>query len=279
MNNSYYHGKQANYNMSNQGYQHWQHWQYKLQQQQVARTHTRSRWSRGPPKTTIKTPLDHTLLRNGVILWAHEPTPDTGNHPSKPFTCCRVSGGHKLGHYMSPGSTEEGDITLEIVPITSFGRETLLQTYCTTHPKRLASVPIKYNGSGRGDEAAEHKLLESLGKPLLGLESGETGRQLYLEVNHIYRVSLNQLHCYHGTDVVARDDGLQRARYVRLNRESYGKVREIFGLPADEAIFDKRVAPLVKRMEFNPLAGVFKIPNPPPTPPTTPELDEAALAQ
>lgn len=74
-------------------------------------------------------------------------------------------------------------------------------------------------------------MLEKLDKPLLGLEYGEIGRQVFLEVNHIYEVPVKQLHSY----------GSRKSKYVRLNKESYNKVRSIFGLEYDEESFDRQV--------------------------------------
>ncbi|KAB8300855.1 hypothetical protein EYC80_002783 [Monilinia laxa] len=199
-----------------------------------------------------KRPLDNNLIFNGILVWAHDPTPDEYNLPPKPFVCCRTSGGHRceksfmnqrgynhsflvIDHYQTPGSDVAGDLTLKIIPTTSFGGETILQTHSkTSHEKRLKSLPFEFKGTSKKNRAEELQLLEKLNIPLLGLEYGEISRQIYLDVNHIYEVSVKQLHCF-GQRVS------NPAKYVRLNKESYNNVRSIFGLEDDEGSFDRRV--------------------------------------
>ncbi|KAF7855394.1 hypothetical protein EAF04_010137 [Stromatinia cepivora] len=254
-----------------------------------------------PSKPVNKKPLDPTLLLNGVIIWAYEPSPDKWGLPAKPFICCRATGGHictqrelndggynhpflVLDHYQNPESREEGDIILEIVPITSFGGKSILQTYSDfSHCKRMNSLPIEFNSGRNQDRLRENELLDKLQKPLLGLESGPTGRQLFVEVNHIYRVSAEQVHAYSAQKS-------EVSKYVRLNKEGYDEVRSKFGLPADEKFFGKRIdtrlhtsqltpkmgeAPLLKRADFDPVGFNWRLADRP----ITPELDKTLLEQ
>ncbi|KAJ8059566.1 hypothetical protein OCU04_011222 [Sclerotinia nivalis] len=289
----------ANYNMQSHNYQ-----QYSdtLQWRQLDPAYIQcGRKDNRPSKPVTKKPLDPTLLLNGVIIWVYEQSPDKWGVPAKPFICCRTSGGHictqrelndggynhpflVLDHYQNPESREEGDIILDIVPITSFGGKSILQTYSDfTHCKRMNSLPIEFNLSRKQDRLRENELLDRLQKPLLGLESGPTSRQLFVEVNHIYRVSVKQVHAYSAKKS-------EISKYVRLNKEGYDEVRSKFVLPTDEKIFGKRIetrphtsqltpkmgeAPLLKRAGFYPVGFNWGQAGRP----ITPELDETSLEQ
>ncbi|CAD6445358.1 7542e66e-9d67-40a7-87ad-7e0e95a8bd64-CDS [Sclerotinia trifoliorum] len=271
----YYSYPLANYNMQNHNYQQFSN---NLQGLQLAPPHIqRGNKDDRPWKSVIKKPLDHTLILNGVIIWAYEPTTDEWGLPAKPFACCRSSGGHLctqrelnyggynhpflvLDHCQNPESREEGDMILEIVPLTSFTGKSILQTYSDfNYCKRMNSLPIEFNSHRKQDRPKEIELLNRLQKPLLGLENSSTSRQLFVEINHIYRVSVKQLHAYSPQKPDA-------SRYVRLNKQGYNEVRSRFGLPTDGEIFDKRIEtcpstsrptpkmseePFLKRAEFN----------------------------
>ncbi|KAI9642702.1 hypothetical protein NHQ30_008433 [Ciborinia camelliae] len=210
-------------------------WRKNMQGHQHAGTNTQSRCPRDKPQgQVIKNPLILAQLLNGIIVWGYPPTPDEDNKsPPKPFICCRSSEDHTC-------------------------RERELNQGGYNHPFLVLD---HYQTRENGEEG--DIILEIVPKPLLKLEAGETSRQLYIEVNHIYRVSVKQLHRY---------DSKCSKQYARLDKESYNAVRGIFGLNYDEEIFGKRVrtpestqattrldrAPFVGRAVSNPHAFDFK---------------------
>lgn len=104
--------------------------------------------------------------------------------------------------------------------MTTFGSAPISAVFAQQHnAKKRMCMPVEHRTTVE-KRAEELRLLAHFNKPLLGLENGETNRQLYVEDSHAYKVNINLLSTCRGR---SRD----QVGYTRLDKHSLYIIRQL----------------------------------------------------